>query len=265
MAIFVPRDLEAYAMLHLFHAAESRIDTWMVVPPVSKLPALWTEAFDLTGQPALGWNNHISSWRQRLTKRAFDLTLIALALPVWLPIMLCIALAVKLTSRGPIFFVQERLGYRGRKFRCFKFRTMFPDNQEILKLHLAAHPELKAEWERNFKLKHDPRVTPIGRLLRKTSLDELPQLLNVIRGEMSLVGPRPLLEGELARYGEAYASYKQMNPGITGLWQISGRSNTTFSQRALNDEQYVSNWSPWYDAYILGCTIKVVLRCEGAY
>ena len=130
---------------------------------------------------------------------------------------------------------------------------------------MAAHPDQREEWNRNFKLKNDPRVTWVGRILRKTSLDELPQLFNVLRGEMSLVGPRPLLESELPRYGTAYASYVQMVPGITGLWQISGRSNTTFDERAEYDEYYVRNWSPWLDIYILGCTIKVVMRCEGAY
>jgi Undecaprenyl-phosphate galactose phosphotransferase WbaP len=265
MAIFVPYDLQAYDLLHLFHDSELNVNTWMVVPPTNKLPALWTEAYDLTGQPALGWQNHISSWWHRSLKRAFDLSLIALFFPFWFPIVVCISVAIKLSSGGSIFFVQERVGYRGKKFNCLKFRSMHPNAQEILELHLQAHPELKAEWERNFKLKNDPRVTWIGKFLRITSLDELPQLFNVIRGEMSLVGPRPLLEGELTRYGESYSSYVQMQPGITGLWQVSGRSNTTFSERAWNDEYYVRNWSPWYDLYILGCTIQVVLRCEGAY
>jgi undecaprenyl-phosphate galactose phosphotransferase len=185
--------------------------------------------------------------------------------PVLMPLIGLISLAIKFTCGGDIFFVQERMGRNGSKFKCRKFRTMHPNGPALLEAHLEKYPEARKEWERNFKLKNDPRVTWIGKFLRKTSLDELPQLFNVLLGEMSFVGPRPLLESELERYGSAIACYKQMVPGITGLWQISGRSNTTFAERAWLDEYYVRNWSPWLDIYILGCTIKVVARCEGAY
>ena len=265
MAVLVPGAGDACSLVDLFHASESSVNTWMVVPATNELPALWTEAYDLTGEAALGWDNHLASLTHRFLKRAFDLILITLLMPILLPLIGVIWLAIKLSSGGDVFFVQERMGRRATKFRCCKFRTMHPNGNEILEAYLAAHPDQREEWNRNFKLKNDPRVTWVGRILRKTSLDELPQLFNVLRGEMSLVGPRPLLESELPRYGTAYASYVQMVPGITGLWQISGRSNTTFDERAEYDEYYVRNWSPWLDIYILGCTIKVVMRCEGAY
>jgi lipopolysaccharide/colanic/teichoic acid biosynthesis glycosyltransferase len=142
---------------------------------------------------------------------------------------------------------------------------MHMNAEQLLGEYLSSHPEHNEEWRRNFKLRNDPRVTRVGRFLRKSSLDELPQLLNVLLGHMSLVGPRPLLESELGDYGEAYASYVQTTPGITGMWQISGRSNTTFAERAWYDEYYVRNWSPWLDLYILGYTVNVVVRCDGAY
>jgi Undecaprenyl-phosphate galactose phosphotransferase WbaP len=265
MAVLVPQEVPTFNMVDLYHASEKNINTWMVVPLTHNLPALWTEAHDMTGQVALGWHNHLTSLRHRFMKRTFDLICVALLLPFLMSLIGLIWLAIKITCGGDAYFIQERIGLRGRKFRCYKFRTMHPNGDAILEQYFEEHPEKKAEWSVNFKLKNDPRVTWIGKLLRKTSLDELPQLFNVMRGEMSLVGPRPLLESELGRYGNAYESYILMVPGITGLWQISGRSNTTFADRAWYDEYYVRNWSPWLDVYILGCTAKVVLRCEGAY
>ena len=142
---------------------------------------------------------------------------------------------------------------------------MVIDAESRLRQYLTTHPELHAEYQRNFKLRDDPRVTRIGRLLRRTSLDELPQLFNVLRGQMSLVGPRPLLDRELECYGDGFALYRQVHPGITGLWQTSGRSETTFAERASLDAWYVKNWSLWYDIVILLRTVKVVFWREGAY
>ena len=153
----------------------------------------------------------------------------------------------------------------GRRFRAWKFRTMHMNADALLQEHLERDPALRAEWEKDHKLKNDPRVTWIGKILRKTSLDELPQLWNVFCGEMSLVGPRPIVDAEIPKYGDHYDQYEKVPPGITGLWQISGRNNTSYEERVAFDAFYVRNWSPWFDLYILACTVKVVLRGEGAY
>ena len=148
---------------------------------------------------------------------------------------------------------------------AWKFRTMFQDAHLVLEHYLEAHPELLDEWKADHKLRYDPRVTKIGRFLRKTSLDELPQLWNVIRGDMTLVGPRPIVTAEIEKYGDYYGLYTMVKPGITGLWQVSGRNNTTYEERVQLDAYYVRNWSPWMDLYLLLRTIRIVLFAKGAY
>jgi Undecaprenyl-phosphate galactose phosphotransferase WbaP len=170
-----------------------------------------------------------------------------------------------MSTRGPIVYSHKRLGRNGRHFNAWKFRTMFQNADQVLELYLEEHPELREEWERDHKLKFDPRVTRIGRFLRKTSLDELPQLWNVIRGDMSLVGPRPIVDAEIEKYGAYYGLYTMVKPGITGLWQVSGRNNTTYDERVQLDAYYVRNWSPWLDLYLLLRTIRIVLFAKGAY
>lgn len=202
----------------------------------------------------------------RLVKRCLDLAicipgLIVLALP-----MAAIAVAIKICSPGPVFYGPIRIGRHGEKFRSWKFRSMVPNAEEVLQQKLASDPEARREWERDVKLKSDPRIIPgIGNLLRSWSLDELPQLWNVLLGEMSLVGPRPIATYEIVRYQEQYYEYTQMSPGITGLWQVSGRNNTTFSTRVLMVQQYATNWSLWLDAWILAKTPIVVITKHGAY
>ena len=200
-----------------------------------------------------------------LLKRLIDLPLAVLCSLVVLPMVAIIALLVKLSSRGPVFYSGKRIGAGGRYFYAWKFRTMRTDAEQVLEEHLAKCPELRRQWEETQKLKNDPRVTRVGRFLRKASLDELPQLLNVLRGEMSLVGPRPIVDQEVRRYGDVFQLYCSVLPGITGLWQISGRNNTTYEERVDYDATYVRNWSVWSDLSILVRTIKVVLLQEGAY
>ena len=161
-------------------------------------------------------------------------------------------------------FSHKRIGLGGRRFHAWKFRSMVPNAPQILQKYLDENPELRAEWELNQKLKNDPRITWIGKIIRRTSLDELPQLFNVFLGHMSLVGPRPIVDEEIRRYGQTFRQYLRVTPGITGLWQISGRNNTTYEERLAYDEYYVQNWSPWLDLYILLRTFKTVLLCEGA-
>lgn len=200
-----------------------------------------------------------------LVKRGIDLFVAISALAALLPLIAFIAIAVRLSSKGPVFYAHQRIGRAGRLFKAWKFRSMVANADRVLDDYLEQHPELRDEWEKDQKLKSDPRVTWIGRIIRKTSLDELPQLWNVVMGEMSLVGPRPIVESEIEKYGDTFRDYLRVAPGITGLWQISGRNNTTYGERLAYDEFYVSHWSPWMDLYILFRTVKTVLFCEGAY
>jgi undecaprenyl-phosphate galactose phosphotransferase len=174
------------------------------------------------------------------------------------PVMLLIATAIRWEG-GPVVFSQQRVGQSGKMFPCFKFRTMIPNAEEHLKKLLATFPALREQWEQDRKLKHDPRITRLGSFLRRTSLDELPQLFNVLRGEMSLVGPRPVVLEELQRYGRRKSYYLMAKPGITGLWQVSGRSNLNYTRRVVLDSWYVRHWSFVFDCSILYRTAGVVL------
>jgi Undecaprenyl-phosphate galactose phosphotransferase WbaP len=199
-------------------------------------------------------------------KRGLDIVLSTVLVTLLLPVFLFLCVAIKLTSGGSIFYGQKRYGRNGELFRAFKFRTMVQNADQVLVDHLRLHPEHLLEWQRDHKLKEDPRVTPVGKWLRRYSLDELPQLWNVLTGEMSLVGPRPIVHDEIRKYGNSgYDLYTRVLPGITGLWQVSGRNNTTYGERVAYDEYYVRNWSIWLDAYILARTVKTVLMAEGAY
>jgi lipopolysaccharide/colanic/teichoic acid biosynthesis glycosyltransferase len=183
---------------------------------------------------------------------------------VILPLTLAIALAVKLTSRGPAFYGHRRVGQGGQEIQVWKFRSMVTNADAVLAAHLAAHPDAQIEWQQTQKLVNDPRVTPLGAWLRKTSLDELPQLWNVLKGDMSLVGPRPIIHSECRHYGEFMELYDSVPPGLSGLWQVSGRSNTSYAQRVELDVAYVRNWSFWLDLYILARTVPSVLAARGA-
>ena len=209
--------------------------------------------------------NYLLSPIHTIAKRGFDLLVILFAAPIVVPVMFVLGILVKLSSPGPIFYSQQRVGKDARPFKAWKFRSMVPNAAEVLEQHLQSNDALRQEWERDHKLKQDPRVTVVGRIMRKTSLDELPQLFNVLCGEMSLVGPRPIVVKEVEKYADRYICYQSVAPGITGLWQINGRNNTTYDERTAFDEDYACNWSVWYDLYILLRTVKTVLRCEGAY
>jgi len=200
----------------------------------------------------------------RVQKWLLDKSLAVLAFLLLSPFFVLIPAAIKLTSRGPVFYRQNRLGKNGRRIRVWKFRSMYANADERLKQILSDNPDKRDEWEKNFKLSDDPRVTPFGRFLRKTSLDELPQLFNVFTGEMALVGPRPIVEKEVERYGAAYSTFASVEPGITGLWQASGRSDTDYARRVALDTYYVLNWSPWLDLWIMKKTVGAVLSLRGA-
>jgi len=240
---------------------------YAIVPPIHRLPliGLRMQAFLSSDAVIMTVGSGLLSPMSRAVKRVFDL-LVSLALVVFFAPLLLVVGALVALDGGPVLFGHQRVGHSGRTFHCLKFRTMVPNASVSLQKLLENDPALQAEWANTFKLKKDPRITPVGGFLRKTSLDELPQLFNVIVGTMSLVGPRPVVVSELEKfYGEDALYYRLVLPGITGLWQISGRSDVGYIRRVHLDTWYVRNWSLWSDILILLGTLPSVLRSRGAY
>ena len=200
-----------------------------------------------------------------ILKRLLDIFLILLLLPLLIPLMLILSFLVKVTSKGPVFYAHKRVGKNGKEIKCWKFRSMNINAQQMLEEILATDPVRRAEWEKDRKFVDDPRVTKFGKFLRKTSLDELPQLFNILFGDMSLVGPRPVTEPELDKYGKYKDYVLSVVPGLTGMWQVSGRSDTGYEERISFDTYYIQNWSIWLDIWILIKTVWVVLKGKGAY
>ncbi|GGF54272.1 exopolysaccharide biosynthesis protein [Azorhizobium oxalatiphilum] len=229
----------------------------------SPSPALWpTEPAVAANHPLAGLPLGRPRCTGGLAKRALDLPVALTALIMLAPLMLAVALLIKLTTRGPVLFGHARVGLNGRTFRCLKFRTMRPDAEQALLAYLADSPEAAQEWLETRKLKKDPRVTALGKVLRGSSIDELPQLLNVLRGEMSCVGPRPVIADELALYGAQAQDYLAARPGLTGPWQVSGRSALSYADRVSLDSAYVRNWSLRRDIVILLKTVPAVMRFD---
>lgn len=238
----------------------------LVIPNLVHTPWLNVVARDLSGTPGLELCNNLLNPGKRILKRSVELTFAILTLPFWGLLVGMVYLLISLEGQGDPIFKQERIGRGGRKFKTLKFRTMVPDAENVLLRHLAANPELKAEWERDCKLKHDPRVTAVGRFLRRTSLDEFPQLINVLRGEMSLIGPRPLPDYHYRMLPPfVRKSRERVAPGMTGLWQVSGRSEAGNAGMVRWDPYYVRNWSLWLDIVIMVRTFRVVVLGSGAH
>jgi Undecaprenyl-phosphate galactose phosphotransferase WbaP len=239
-----------------------------IVPSLRRLPlyGLSTNYFFGKDLLLLQVRNNLARLPQRLFKRTLDIIGTIVLTALLAPVFAALAFLIWNEDRGPVFFRQNRVGRWGRDFQCWKFRTMVVDAEDQMARWETENPVLLASYtESNFKLKTDPRVTRIGAWMRRKSLDELPQLLNVLTGEMSLVGPRPLLRRELSDYGAIISLYERVRPGITGLWQISGRSQTTFAERVSYDEWYIKNWTVWYDLVIMLQTVWVLLKGTGAY
>lgn len=235
-----------------------------VVPEEGGPAALWTARSSSQGLLGSRVKHFRSSKAARGIKRALDVTGAALGLLVFAPLIVTIAALIKMDSRGPVFFTQERMGMEGRGFTVYKFRTMYQDAEAKLQEILDTNTELQKQYEKYHKLENDPRVTRVGHWLRRLSLDELPQLWNVLRGDMSLVGPRAYMPSELPKMNGLSRSVLQCPPGLTGLWQVSGRNNLEFSTRVDLDVHYIQNWTLWLDIYILLRTIPVVLTADGA-
>ncbi len=201
---------------------------------------------------------------EQLVKRVFDIVVASCILLFTAPLILVVAALIRLQDGKPAIFRQNRLGKNGAPFACYKLRSMVPDANERLQHLLATDPEARREWEATQKLTHDPRITPLGQFIRKSSIDELPQLVNVIRGEMSLVGPRPIVECEVAKYGEHFKHYCAVRPGLTGLWQVQGRSDTSYESRVAMDVEYARTRNFLKDVKILLLTVPAVFNSRGA-
>jgi Undecaprenyl-phosphate galactose phosphotransferase WbaP len=263
-AVVVPPESRPAAIASLFADYLYTIPHVFVLSELAETSESWNPQ-QLDGLTGIHLQQNLMLPLPRFIKRCMDIVAASAGALILLPLLFYVAVAVKLSSRGPILYGHDRLGKNGRKFKAWKFRSMFENSSDVLEYYLEQHPELRAEWEKDHKLRYDPRVTRIGRFIRKTSIDELPQLWNVITGEMSLVGPRPIVTAEIPKYGQYYSLYTMVTPGITGLWQVSGRNNTTYEERVQFDAYYVRNWSPWMDMYLLIRTIRIVLFADGAY
>ena len=253
---------------HLRHAIEEYCVGFrhvLLIPDLPGLSSLDTCGRDIGGELGFELPQRLFHTSAALSKRGMDFAVSFTVLAIFAPLFLVTATLIKLTSPGPLFFGHTRYGRGGRQFKAWKFRTMATNGDAILQRYLADNPMAREEWERDHKLKNDPRVTWVGKWLRRYSFDELPQLWNVLVGDMSLVGPRPIVKAEIVKYGSAYGLYQRVIPGITGLWQVSGRNNTTYEERIAFDEYYVRNWSVWLDIYILVRTVRTVLTGHGAY
>lgn len=259
--------LESRKLVTLINKLQILVEKVTFVPELFGIPAANIQARGLMNEQTLilEVKNNLAQRHNRLFKRIFDITATVIGGILILPVIAIVALLIYLDSPGPIVFGHKRVGQGGKEFPCYKFRSMVPNAQEALEIYLKENPAAREEWERDFKLKDDPRVTKIGKFLRKTSLDELPQLWNVLIGDMSLVGPRPIVRAEVEKYGEYINDFYLVPPGITGVWQVSGRSDTTYEERVLMDSWYVHNWSVWIDIVYLVKTFFAVIKSKGAY
>lgn len=254
-------------LVNLVNSLQRIAASVMVVPDLFGLPVEGVKADYFFDEQILTFRlgNNLANPFNIIIKRCFDFLVGLIIFIVLLPLLLLIALAVKLNSPGPVLFSHRRIGRNGKGFNCYKFRSMVSNAQEVLADMLQSNPDLKQEWQYHYKLKDDPRITRVGRILRSTSLDELPQLLNVLKGEMSLVGPRPVTEKEIPYFGNHIENYYQVRPGITGLWQVSGRSEMDYERRVSLESWYIRNWSLWTDITLLFRSLHIILSKNGAY
>lgn len=264
-AVVILSDVPQEFLDYIISSKQGGFDRLILVPNLEQISSYGATSFDFGGVLGLEVRHNLLDIRQQALKRTMDILLVSIGSLVISPLLILLIIMVMIDSKGSPFYGQTRIGRGGKKFKALKFRSMVRDADIILKDYLEKHPELRKEWDATFKLKNDPRVTRLGKFIRKYSLDEFPQLLNVLKGEMSLVGPRPIVDDEVNHYGDTFNPYTWVRPGITGMWQVSGRSDTAYTERVHLDEYYVRNWSIWLDIYILIKTFAAVLRKEGAY
>ena len=235
----------------------------LFVMDTASFGSLWVRTIDLHGTLVIETNYHLLNRREKTVKRVLDMILTVLLLLFTWPVFLILALLIRLDSKGPIFYTQKRLGKNGETFDSIKFRTMFDNAEEKLEELLEDDSDAAAEYEKYHKLANDPRITRVGKFLRRYSLDELPQLFNVVKGDMNLIGPRSYMPSELPVMGDTAKIILKVRPGLTGWWQVMGRNSTLFKERLQLDEYYISNWSIWLDVYIIIKTVWVIGKGEG--
>jgi len=266
MAIVAMPDIDEQKQKHILNNSVSAFRYNAFIPIYSSAVNIWASVRDFGGILGLATSNRLKMPWNLTIKRFMDIVIVILGGIILLPFLLLIALLIKITSTGPVLFKQERPGKNGKHFTFYKFRSMVIDAEDRLKVLLESDPKIKDEWERNRKLQKDPRLTAIGRFIRRTSIDEFPQLINILKGEMSLVGPRPVIDdSEMEKYGESFANAFSIKPGLTGLWQVSGRSNTEYEERIAYDTYYIQSWSIWMDLWIIFKTFGAVIQGRGAY
>jgi len=266
VVIAIDKGLNRKTLYYIDHIQE-KISRVIVLPQISSMPFFNAEIISSINHKGLAFfikNNLLNPVDQTL-KKIFDITIAWFLILISSPFLVVLYLLVYISTQGHPIFKQRRVGQDGRRFNIYKFRTMYLDASQRLEELIESDPQIKKEWEEEFKLKNDPRVTKIGNFLRRTSLDELPQILNVLQGKMSLVGPRPIIEAEIEKYGEYFEYFKAVKPGITGLWQVSGRSDLNYKERVQLDVWYVRNWSAGLDVIILIKTFVTVLSRRGSY
>jgi Undecaprenyl-phosphate galactose phosphotransferase WbaP len=265
MAIVAMPRLDRKTLAHLLNYSVSAFRYNVLIPDFFSATNIWMSVRDFDGILGLATSQKLKMFWNLGIKRFIDLGMVIVGGIIILPLLLLFALLVKISSPGPVLYGHTRIGLNGRHFKAYKFRSMVVDATEQLELMLESDPKVREEWEASHKLRNDPRVTAVGRFLRRTSLDEFPQLINILKGEMSLVGPRPVVDDEIEKYGEDFDRIFSVKPGLTGLWQVSGRSDTDYAARVAFDTYYLESWSVWLDLWILYKTFGVVIRGKGAY
>jgi Undecaprenyl-phosphate galactose phosphotransferase WbaP len=265
MAIVAMPKLNQQELAKLLNYSVSAFRYNVLIPSFFSVTNIWMAIRDFDGLLGFVTSHKLKMFWNLGIKRFMDMFLVITGGIVLLPLLLLIALLVKLSSPGPVLYGHTRLGMNGRHFTAYKFRSMVFNSGEVLEKLLESDPEMRKEWEANYKLKNDPRITKIGKFLRRTSLDEFPQLINILKNEMSLVGPRPIVDDEVEKYGEDYHRIFSVKPGLTGLWQVSGRSDSDYAERVSFDTYYLQSWSVWLDIWVLFKTVGVVIKGKGAY
>jgi len=265
MAVVAMPNLDQAEMTHMINYSVSAFRYNVLIPDFFSVNNIWMSVRDFDGILGFATSHRLKMYWNLAIKRLLDIVIVFFGGIIILPFLLLIAIVIKISSAGPVLYGHKRLGLNGKFFNAYKFRSMVSDADQKLKDILDADPRLREEWEESHKLKDDPRVTGIGRLLRRTSFDEFPQLINILKGEMSLVGPRPVTEAELEKYGENALRILTVKPGLTGLWQVSGRSDTDYAERVSYDLYYIQSWSVWLDLWIIYRTPGAIIMGKGAY
>jgi Undecaprenyl-phosphate galactose phosphotransferase WbaP len=265
MAVVAMPSLSHRELKKLITGSVSAFRYTIRVPDIYSINDIWTSVRDFGGILGFATANRLNMFWNLWIKRLMDVFIVLAGSLVLSPVLLLTAIAIKLSSPGPVLYSQRRIGQNGKHFNAYKFRSMVADADKKLKELLDTDKNARKEWDQNQKLKNDPRITGIGRFIRKTSIDEFPQFINVLKGEMSLIGPRPIVDNEIEKYGSDFQRIFSIKPGLTGLWQVSGRSDTNYTDRVSYDTYYLQSWSVWLDIWIIFKTFGVILWGRGAY